>query len=455
MTTSHHELKYGLDARPPVPVTVFGSLQWVGFVVAANAMVPLVLGDSFGFTTAQVGALTQRLLLLIGLVSLLQFWWGHRLPLSEGISYVWLGVFVALAGVERAAGHNPQSLLPALEGGLMAAGLALVAVAATGLAGRLQRLFTPTVVATYLMLLPIQFAGPFLRSMLGVGTEGGRLDLRVAAVSLLAVVVTLGFSFWGKGGVRSVSSLLGLAAGAAGWVIARLPLGPGLTGSGTAARAAGAAAGALAPPQWGFLFAWGLPRWEAGVVVTSILTGFLLLSNVIATLSAAEQVVGAPATESAFRRATVLNGTGSVLAGLFSGVGLVPVATSAGFIGLTGLAARLPFLLSCLLLLAFSFWAPVARLVALLPLPLAYAVTFAAFNEMFGLGVQRLRQSPLTRGSLATLSLSVFIGTGLMFLPGTALATLHPVLRNLLGNGLLTGALLSLLLEHLVFRSLT
>jgi xanthine/uracil permease len=444
-----HGLKYGLDDRPPLIVTLLGALQWVGFVVAANAMVPLVLGDAFGFAPAQVGALTQRALFLIGLASLLQLWQGHRLPLSEGVSYVWLGVFVTLAGVERAAGHAPQLLLPAVEGGLIFAGLLLVALAASGLAGPLQRLFTPTVVATYLMLLPIQFSGPFLRSMLGASAAAGQLDLRIAGVSLLAVVATLAFSFLGRGWVRSVSSLLGLAVGATAWVLAGLPLGAGLSGG------AGTAAALLPPPRWGFLFAWGVPRLEAGVAVTSALTGFLLLSNVVASLSAAEQVTGAPATGRSFRRATILNGLGSVLAGAFSGVGLIPVATSAGFISLTGLAARLPFLLSCLLLIGVSFWAPVARLVTLLPLPLAYAVTFAAFNEMFGLGVLRLRQASLTRGNLATLSVSIFIGTGLMFLPPATLAGLHPVLRSLLGNGLLTGALLSLLLEHLVFRRLT
>lgn len=449
MSSSPHGLRYGLDDRPPLVVTALGSLQWLGFVVAANAMVPLVLGDAFGFTPIQVTALAQRMLFAIGLASLWQLWWGHSLPASEGVSYVWLGVVVTLAGVARGAGRDPQAILPALEAGLIAAGAALLAFAFSGLAGRLQRLFTPVVVAVYLILLPIQFSGPFLRSMLGAGTVTGALDWRIAAVSLLAVATTLGFSFGAKSWIRSISSLLGLAAGIAGWVVAGLPFAGILFRAGNLS-----ATGTLAAPAWGFLFAWGPPRWDVGVAVTAALTEFLLLSNVIATVATVSQVTGGPADDRTFRRATAVKGAGTVLAGVLSAVGLVPVATSAGFISLTGLASRRPFAASCILLLVVALFAPVVRVLTLLPLPLAYAVTFAAFNEMLGLAVQRLRQAPLTRGNLATLSLSIFIGTGLMFLPAAALAGLHPILRNLLGNGLLTGALLSLLLEHLVFRRL-
>lgn len=436
-------VKYGPDDRPPLVVTFFGGLQWVGFVVASNIMVPLVLGDAFGLTAPEVASLTQRILLLIGVVSLLQVLWGHRLPISEGVSYVWLGFFAALAGVERGAGHDPRLVLPQLEAGLMASGLVMAALALTGLTGRLQRLFTPTVVATYLMLLPIQFSGPFLRSMLGAGSAGG-LDLRVTAISLLTVVVTLAFSLWGRGVVKSISSLLGLVVGVLAWFAAGLPVGGGLP---QAAPAAGVMPG-------GFFFAWGAPQWNAGLAATCVLTGLLLLSNVLASLAAVEQVTGDSA-EGSFRRTTAVHGAGGFLAGILSGVGLVPVASSVGFISLTGLASRLPFYLSCVLLAGVAFLAPLARLVTLLPLPLAYAATFAAFNEMFGLGVLRLRSAPLTRGNLATLSLSVFVGTGLMFVPPAALAGLAPAARNLLGNGLLTGALLSLILEHLVFRKVT
>ncbi|MGE5508996.1 MAG: purine/pyrimidine permease [Chitinophagales bacterium] len=442
MSTDTHDLKYRLADRPPVAVTLLSSLQWVGFVIACNAMVPLVVGDAFGFSAPQVAALTQRVFLVIALVSLLQVVRGHGWPISEGVSYVWLGVFVALAGVERAAGHDPLLILPKLEGGLIAAGAVLAGLSLLGLSGALQRLFTPVVVATYLILLPIQFSGPFLRSMTGASLAGshGLVDLRVTAVSLAAIIATLGSSLFGRGAWRSLSSLLGFAVGLFAWRLAGLPLGAGAAAKGTGTT--------------GWLLVWGPPQWDAGFIITSVLTSFLLLSNVFASLISTEQAIVEPPPDGIARRATLVNGLGTILTGLTSSIGLIPVASSAGFIRLTGVAARLPFTLSCVILAAMAFWPPAAHLIALLPLPLAYAVTFAAFNEMFSLGVLRLRQSALTRGNLAALSLSVFIGCGLMFLPPAALSGMPPVLRNLLGNGLLTGALLSLLLEHLVFRGL-
>lgn len=440
-------VKYRLEEHPPLAVTILSSLQWVGFVIACNAMVPLVIGDAFGFSSDAVAGLTQRMFLIIGVVSLLQVIWGHRWPISEGVSYVWMGVFVALAGVTKATGGDPQAILPKLEGGLILTGLALTTASLLGLTTMFQRWFTPTVVATYLILLPIQFSGPFLRSMLGVGTSGavGPADFAVAGVCAVAIVVTLGFSLWGRGSLRSLSSLLGLVSGVTVWLLAGLPL----------TRAAGAASTTVAGGAIPFVLAWGPPQWDAGIIVSSLVTGFLLLSNLFGSLSATEQSAGIEASVSTFRRTTAFNGLGSIVAGVLSGVGLVPVATSAGVVRLTGVASRRPFVISCLILICIAFWGSAARLISLLPLPLAYAVTFAAFNEMLALGVLRLRGTALTRGNLSTLSLSVFVGTGLMFIPPAALLGLHPILRNVLGNGLLTGALLSLLLEHLVFRGLS
>lgn len=441
MSAETHDLKYRLGDRPPLAVTILSSLQWVAFVVACNAMVPLVMGDAFGLSAPEVAALTQRVFLLIAVVSFLQGSFGHAWPISEGVSYVWLGVFVALAGVELAAGHDPRLILPKLEGGLIVGGLTLSVLSLVGLTGLLERLFTPVVVATYLILLPIQFSGPFLRSMTGASLSGsqGLVSLPVTLASLAAVVATLGSSLFGRGAWRSLSSLFGFAVGLLAWKLAGLPL-----GAGTAAATAGT----------GWLLAWGPPEWDFGFIVTSVLTSFLLLSNVFASLISTEQALVEPPRAGHARRATLMNGLGTVLAGLSSGVGLIPVASSAGFIRLTGVAARLPFTLSCFMLAAIAFWPPAAQMIALLPLPLAYAVTFAAFNEMFSLAILRLRQSALTRGNLASLSLSVFIGCGLMFLPPTALSGIPAVLRNLLGNGLLTGSLLALFLEHLVLRGL-
>jgi xanthine/uracil permease len=277
--------------------------------------------------------------------------------------------------------------------------------------------------------------------MTGASLSGsqGLVSLPVTLASLAAVVATLGSSLFGRGAWRSLSSLLGFAVGLLAWKLAGLPLGVG-----TAAATAGT----------GWLLAWGPPEWDFGFIVTSVLTSFLLLSNVFASLISTEQALVEPPRAGHARRATLMNGLGTVLAGLSSGVGLIPVASSAGFIRLTGVAARLPFTLSCFMLAPIAFWPPAAQMIALLPLPLAYAVTFAAFNEMFSLAILRLRQSALTRGNLASLSLSVFIGCGLMFLPPTALSGIPAVLRNLLGNGLLTGSLLALFLEHLVLRGL-
>lgn len=96
------------------------------------------------------------------------------------------------------------------------------------------------------------------------------------------------------------------------------------------------------------------------MVITGVLIALVLMSNLVATVAAGEQVTGRRPEEGrgALDRGGIWNGAANGLAALFSAVGTIPLSSSAGFVRLTGLKQLRPFLIGCLVLVGVSLFPP-------------------------------------------------------------------------------------------------
>jgi xanthine/uracil permease len=158
---------YSLDERPPLNRTVAYSLQWLAFCLANSAVVPIVVGNALGLDQPGIAALAQRTFFFQALASLLQVLLGHRLPIIEGPSGMWWGIFITLAALAPGLGKPLAVLRTDLEMGVMVAGAILVVVGMTGLVGRALKLFTPAVTGSVLVLLGLQLSAPSSGGYLG------------------------------------------------------------------------------------------------------------------------------------------------------------------------------------------------------------------------------------------------------------------------------------------------
>lgn len=415
-------------------MTTMGSIQWLVFLLANALALPVVIGNVFHLTNLEIADLMQRTFFVIGISSFLQGWIGHRLPLMDGPAGIWLGVFIAVGGMASAQGSNLQDTLQSLEFALIVSGILLLI---SGLAGWFQKLlfiFTPLVTGSYLMVLAIQLSGTFVQGTLGITEEHPVPSLLVGGISFCVFLLVFSLSTWGKGYLKSFAVLIGITFG---WISFSLigyhqPT-PSIVGYFQ-----------LPTP-----FAWGMPEWDSSMLITGILVGLVLMSNTVASMSATQQAISQTTTLSNkdLNRAGTIGGVTNLLSSVFSTVGMVPLSVAAGFIRMTGQIERLPFLLACGALCLFSFFPFITSFFAQLPGPIAYATLLASFPTMFGLGLNTILQEPLDSRRMTILGVVISAAVGVMALPEGFFQAMPPVVQNIVGNGLLVGMILSILLE--------
>jgi xanthine/uracil permease len=412
-------------------------IQWAVFMLTNIIAVPVVVGAAFHMSPADISTFMQRMLFVSGAATIFQIFIGHRLPVVEGAAGMWWAIFVLL-GTMSAPGSRGL-VLQQLEMGLLIAGLFLAILGCLPIIEKIRNLFTPIVTGVYLILLVSQMSGSFFNSMLGV-TETNHLDGKIIGICLVEVLIILLFSLKTKGIWKSMGPLIGIVVG---WSLFHFF---GLIHTEKT----------YVPPTWFTipkLFSWGAPQFDIGIVLTSIITSIVLISNVIASILVVGIALEKEIQLKQYQKGILGNGLGLLVSGLFSVVGVVPLSVSSGFITTTGIKEKRPLVIGAILIIVISFFPYISEFFSTLPLEVAYASLFIPFSQMLGFGIRDLMgQEPSSR-NLLVIGLSLMVGIGMMFLPAAAFESVAPWLRNIVANGLLDGLILCLLLEHVIFRN--
>lgn len=410
-------------------------IQWAVFMLTNIVAVPVVVGGAFQMPPADISTFMQRMLFVTGTATLVQVFFGHRLPIVEGGAGMWWALFILLGAMSAPAerGH----LLQQLELGLIIAGIFLAILSFLPIIGKIRNLFTPIVTGVYLILLVSQMSGSFFKSMLGV-TSTGHLDVVIAAVSLIEVFIILTISLRANGIWRSMGPLIGIAVG---WALFHIL---GLSPSGKTYTSS----------SWFVfpkIFSWGMPQFDFGIVLTSVITATVLISNVIASILVIGMAIQKEIQPIEHQKGIFGNGISLFLSGLFSVVGVIPLSVAGGFISTTGIKEKKPFIIGAFIILLTGFFPYIGGFFSTLPLEVAYASLFIPFAQMLGFGIRDLMGQEPSNRNLLVIGLSLMVGIGMMFMPPAAFESVAPWLRNIIANGLLVGLILCLLLEHVIF----
>lgn len=414
---------------------IMGTLQWFIFLLANSIALPIVVGGLFHLTTEEVFYLMQRTFFVVGISSFLQGWLGHKLPIADGPAGSWVGVFTVLA-YATVGQDQLHSTLQILELGMMVAGVVLIGLGVTGVIGRILFLFTPLVTGTFLLLLCLQLSGVFLKGMLGITATVSQIDGFTALIAFCIFLFVVILSNFGKGFVKSYAVLIGLISG---WIIFLI-------------------AGKVTIPsqvthfvQLPHIFAWGIPKWNTGMAVSSFVMVCILVSNTVAAIIAINQATIHKATieQKQLKDGTWVGGISHIISSVFSTVGVVPLPATAGFIRLTKQKYIRSFLMACVLLVVMSLFPSIIRYLASLPSAVASAVLMASFVQLIGIGLNNIKQVELNERNVTILGVAVLFGCGVMFLPSGALQSLPSVMQYIFGNGLFVGTVVSILLEQI------
>jgi xanthine/uracil permease len=424
-----------LDDRLPLSALLLYGLQW--WVVTLPCVVVtgvVVAGLHYGDDWANQARYLQKLFAASGLISIAQITLGHRLPLVIGPATV------LMVGLAASAGASVSALYTS-----MALGGALMAILGfANLMAALRRFFTARIVAVILILIAFTLSPVITRLIVGGAHPGPSLAL---ALALLLALVALNEAL--KGALKSLTMPLGLIVGT---IVYRLWLGagPAAAAAERTALSAGHSAGYSAPdPTWLIT-----PTFEAGPTLAFVFCFLALIVNELGSVEAVGRMISAPDMDGRVRRGVGVTGLGSLFSGLLGVIGPVDFSMSAGLIAATGCAARLAFIPAGLGLLACAFAPWFISLLVAIPQPVMGAVLLYAMVSQLAGGLTMLT----TERAISNYSQGVTVGFPLMvglliaFAPPSAFQFFPSILRPIIGNGFVMGALIVVLLEHAILR---
>ena len=210
--TAAPRVVHPVDEVLPVPKLAIYGLQHVMAFYAGAVIVPILLANAIGLSTAELIHLINADLFTCGIASIIQsvgFWKiGVRLPLLQGVTFTAVSPMIAIG---LAAGGGTTGLLT-IYGAVIVAGLMTLLIAPYF--SKLIRFFPPVVTGSVitiigLALLPVAAAD-------AVGGAGPTMDPSSGrnlayALGTLALIVAIQRFF--KGFMATVAVLAGLVAG--------------------------------------------------------------------------------------------------------------------------------------------------------------------------------------------------------------------------------------------------
>lgn len=417
---------YAIDDHPPLRLALLYGIQWGIIAFPSFIIMAALIGRALDFNALQQVRFLQLLLVVSGFFTTVQTLWGHRYPLLDGPSTALLLTFIVLAPFGIAT----------IQGGTIFGGVLLVLLVLTGQLKRAVLYATPNVVGVILMLISFTLLPYLVRSIMGGNGSGGGNRLGIFLTSLALVLLITVLSQWLRGLWKTFALLLGMLLGTVLFALL------GLVDWASIATAAWVSTPrpwtASAPSfYWPGLLAFG--------------SAYLaLLVNSLGSLHGVANITDTERLPAAITRGVFFNGLEGIVAGLLGTVGSVSYSISPGVILANRVASRFALTYCGVLLIVAAFVPKLAALLALVPTPVVGAALCVAMGAQIGAGLSIIAAKGVTSRDYYVVGLPLLIGTMVGFLPDALMASMPGAFRVFLGNGLIMGILLVLLLEHLL-----
>ncbi len=415
-------LKYGIDSRPPFGQLMLYSLQWF---VLAIAVVVTSLFIAVGSPAERV-LYAQKVFALMGVATIIQALWGHRMPIVVGPASVLLvGIITTLAAQGEAVNTNK------IYTAVLIGGVAVTLLSAGRVIERLQRIFTPRIVVVILMLIAVTL-GPTIKNLIFPAGEEARhafgLWFAILGVPCMALAANRL-----KGVMKSVVVPVALLVGCVTYYAI-------YGGFGDVFSQYTESEGALLLPKL---------EVDGSIIVAFLLCYVALLINDIGSTQSLGAMLGTTDTDKRCRRGVGITGLFNIIAGGIGIIGPVNYSMSPGVIASSSCASR------------YALLPAGAGLVVCAFVPSLIAVMSAIPNTVIGVILLYLMGTQLaaalhmvvSTSSAQTFDQGLIIGLPVMvalLFGAIPMQVIPAVLRPLIGNGFVMGVLTVMLLEHVI-----
>ncbi len=419
---------YDIDDPLPSRLAILYGLQWAIIIVPALIIIATLIGSALNMSAGQQVRFLQLTFLTSGLFTAVQCLWGHRYPLLEGPATALLLTFITIA---------PYGI-SAIQAGAMLGGALLVCVVLSGKLRKVIAYATPNVVGVILMLIAFTLLPHLIQSMTGMNASNPDGNVFIFLLSITLVVVMAALSHWLTGFWKTIALLLGILFGTALFSFLGLADWQSVKAAGWFSL----------PSQWAPFRA--RLYWPA--VIAFALSNVAVVVNSLGSIHGVAAITDSERLPSAVSRGVMINGIAGVCCGFLGLVGTVSYSMSPGVLLANRVASRYAVAYCGLILTAAAFAPKLAALLAIVPAPVVGAALCSAMGAQVGAGLAGIVGAGITVRDYFVVGVPLLLGALVGFLPEAFMISMHPALRIFLGNGLIMGIFLVLLLEHIVLR---
>ena len=393
-------IRYQPNETPPLKLSVGVGLQLAVLNIAAVMLIPMVVMRAAGMSDAYLAWAVLASVTVCGLTTVVQAFRAGRIGAGHVMVMGTSGAFI------------PASIMALVEGGpsLLATLVVVSALVPLVLSWRLslfQRILTPAVSGTVIMLIPVTVL-PFISGLLSGPSEG--IGAAGAPLSFLVTVVVIGaLALKATGQLRLWSPVIGVVAGsaiaaqhglydlrrvvAAEWIALPHPSPPGLDL-------------AFGPEFWTLL-----PSFLLVAVIAAVRT----MSSSVAVQRVSWRRKDRAIDFRAVQGGVAVDGVGNLLAGLAGTVPGSATTTSVPLTQLTGVAARAVGIVAGAAFIALAFLPKAFAAILAIPDPVFAGYLVILLAMLFAIGMKIVLQDGLGYREGLVVGIAILAGVSLQY----------------------------------------
>lgn len=437
------DLIYGLEARPPIPNTIFAALQHVLASFVGIITPSFIISGALGLDPADTRYLISMSLFVSGIATFIQAKRigpvGSGLLSIQGTSFAFIGPIIAAGTGSIALGNSPTQAL-GLVFGLCLVG-SFIEMVFSRFIHLLKNVVTPLVTGIVVTLIGLTLVNVGITSMgggfaaKGAGTFGSPQYLGLAFL-VLAIIVILNST---RSPILRMSSIVvGLIVG----YLVSIPMGlvdlSNLSGLPV-----------IAPPipfkyGFGFNVAAFIPFAFLYVITTIESTGDLTATSLITG-----QPIEGDRYFERIRGGILGDGINSFIAACFNTFPNTTFSQNNGVIQLTGIGSRYVGYFIAGIFVLLGLFPVVGGIFQSVPQPVLGGATIIMFGTVAVAGIKILSCVNLTKRNSIILAVSLGLGLGVSVVPDL-LDQMPALVKSIFASGISTGGLTALVLNILL-----
>ncbi|TYH73425.1 hypothetical protein ES332_D05G327900v1 [Gossypium tomentosum] len=390
-------IQYCINSSPSWPEAIILGFQHYLLTLGITVLIPSIIVPQMGGGNTEKAAVIQNLLLVSGLSTLFQSFFGTRLPIVVVGSYAYLIPVTSIIQASRYTSYSDPyerfvRTMRGIQGALIGAAFFQCTIGFLGLWRNAVRFLSPLSVVPY-----VTFTG------LGLYHLGFPMLAKCVEVGLPGIILMVFISQFLPRYLESKRSLCGrfsiLFSVSITWLFAQL-----LTSTtvykhkpeNTQISCRTDRAGLISTAPWIYLpypFQWGSPTFNAGDAIVMMAPAFVSLFESTGTFFAAARYGSAtPVPPSVISRGAGWLGIGVLLNGCLGSVtGNTASVENVGLLALTRVGSRRVIQISAGFMIFFSIFAKFGAFFASVPLPIVAAVYCVLFSFVSSAGLSFLQ----------------------------------------------------------------